>query len=131
MKTYRSKIDTWLVLFVFSLLLVVEITLVAQRLWVTSIIIMLVIFFIIHLFLNTYYTLTANKLQITCGWLYKKDIPLQSIRKIMRTRNPLSAPALSLDRLLVFFDRQQVMISPADKEAFLQDIQTRNPAINI
>lgn len=131
MKIYRSKVDLWLPLSLFSLLVLLEIIFIINRLWITSGLILLLILFLIHLFLNTYYTLTADKLMITCGWLYRKTIPLRSIRKIMRVKSVLSSPALSMDKLLIFFDRQQVMISPADKEDFLEEIKKLNPAIGV
>jgi hypothetical protein len=43
----------------------------------------------------------------------------------MTTRNPPSSPALSLDRLRVQFGRgwgKAVMISPADRNGFLDDL---------
>ncbi|MFQ5610075.1 MAG: PH domain-containing protein [Woeseiaceae bacterium] len=38
------------------------------------------------------------------------------------TRNPLSSPALSLDRLKITYGpkNRKVLVSPADKESFVQ-----------
>lgn len=131
MSTYRSKVDRWLPVSIFSILLIIVVIFLFLQAWLTAGIVLLLILFIAHLFLNTYYTLTVDTLHITCGLLYKKHIPLQTIRKIMPVKSVLSSPALSMDKLLIFFDRQQVMISPENKEAFLQEIKKLNPSINI
>lgn len=131
MKTYRSKVDKWLPILLFSLLGAMGTFFVAVRVWLGVAIVMAVLAFILQFFLNTRYTLTADKLLITCGWFYKKEVPLLNIRKIMRTKSLLSAPALSADKLLIFYDRQQVMISPENQEAFLLEIKQLNPRINI
>ncbi len=58
----------------------------------------------------------------------RQRIPLVDISEVHPTRNPLSSPALSLDRLHVQFGKgffKAVMISPADRNAFLEDLATR------
>jgi hypothetical protein len=55
----------------------------------------------------------------------RKRIPLADISEVHPTHNPLSSPALSLDRLHVQFGEgtfQAVMISPADCHCFLDDL---------
>ncbi|MDT8434491.1 MAG: PH domain-containing protein [Anaerosomatales bacterium] len=52
-------------------------------------------------------------------------IPLDTIQEVVLTHNPLSAPALSLDRLAVrtgMSPLSETMISPADREAFLSTL---------
>jgi hypothetical protein len=58
----------------------------------------------------------------------RKRIPLVDIAEVHPTRNPLSSPALSLDRLHVQFGQgpfQAVLISPADRNRFLDDLAQR------
>lgn len=60
--------------------------------------------------------------------LVRQRIPLADITEVAPTRNPLSAPALSLDRLHVTFGTgrtRHTMISPADKETFLTELAAR------
>jgi len=55
----------------------------------------------------------------------RQRIPLAEISDVYPTRNPLSSPALSLDRLHVQFGQgffKGVMISPADRDLFLDDL---------
>ncbi len=87
----------------------------------------------IQLFLATYYVIDRDMLIIHGGWLYKrKKIPVASIRKIEKTRNFVSAPAPSLDRLEIFYNRfDSVVISPEDKAGFITELTRLNPKIEV
>ncbi len=55
----------------------------------------------------------------------RQRVPLPDISEVRPTRNPLSSPALSLDRLHVRFGDslfKAVMISPADRSRFLDEL---------
>lgn len=55
----------------------------------------------------------------------RQRVPLAEIRAVSPTRNPLSSPALSLDRLHVRFGDgffKAVLISPAEREEFLRHL---------
>jgi hypothetical protein len=57
--------------------------------------------------------------------IFRQRIPLAEISEVNPTSNPLGAPALSLDRLLVRFGPgffKAVMISPADRDSFLDEL---------
>ena len=73
-----------------------------------------------------YYKITSDELVVRCGLLVNQRIPLSSIVLVQSTRNPLSAPALSLDRLRLAYVIQGrekfTLISPRDKSAFLRDL---------
>src|SRR5690606_5501378 len=72
---------------------------------------------------STGYTLERTQLHIRSGpfsWV----VPIAEIRDITATRNPLSSPALSRDRLLITYGRHgRIMISPADKDAVLRELE--------
>lgn len=71
------------------------------------------------------YGLTSSALVIRNGML-RTEIPLKLIREVKPTRNPLSSPALSLDRLSVRFGEgrfKEVLISPANRDEFLQRLK--------
>jgi hypothetical protein len=54
------------------------------------------------------------------------EYPLQEISKIEPTHNPASSPALSLDRLVIYYNGGKVlMVSPADKQGFMNELKTR------
>lgn len=81
--------------------------------------------------LNTNYTIRGDgSLKVRCGFFVNTLIDINSIRKIEATKSVLSSPALSLDRLEVFYNKfDSVMISPQDKDNFVAQLQNINPAI--
>jgi hypothetical protein len=74
-----------------------------------------------------YYELGDDALIIRFG-LARSRVPYRSIRAVRPTGNPLSSPALSLDRLHV--DAGSALgpnISPADRSGFLDALAQRTP----
>ncbi|MFM2003048.1 MAG: hypothetical protein RI963_2474 [Planctomycetota bacterium] len=72
----------------------------------------------------TRYGIGNGYLTIRYG-ICRQRIPLAEIRAVCPTRNPLSSPALSLDRLRVRFGEgffKSVMISPAERDEFLHHL---------
>jgi hypothetical protein len=60
--------------------------------------------------------------------LVRQRVRLADITLVRPTRNPLSSPALSLDRLAIRFGTglfKSVMISPAAKDEFLAELAAR------
>jgi len=81
--------------------------------------------FQLHVLYATDYTLEADALRIRASF-FRWRIPLAAIESIEPTRNPLSSPAPSLDRLLIRYGGgRRVMISPADKAGFLRALAQR------
>lgn len=80
---------------------------------------------------DTGYTITDEELKIKSGPIRFK-IRLESIQSIKKSMNPLSSPALSLDRLKVTYGKHSIaLISPKDKGGFVEAIRERNPAVVI
>ena len=78
---------------------------------------------------TTDYTITDTHLRIRCGPL-RWSVPLADVRAIGPTRNALSSPALSLDRLRIEYSHSlAVLVSPDDKEGFLGALRTRAPGL--
>jgi hypothetical protein len=75
---------------------------------------------------STNYEIGETELLIrSAGFRWR--IPFDSIEEVFPTRNPLSSPACSLDRLRVNYRRRSgrmgfVLISPREKEEFLRDL---------
>lgn len=128
-RTYRSRIDTWLVVVVLVAMASVvyssaralsapnpgDVMIVILVLLVTSAL-------PVWLFLATHYTLTETELLIRSG-PFRWKIPVRDIVSVRPTRNPLSSPALSLDRLRIEYGRGRwIMISPRDRDLFLRDL---------
>ena len=77
-------------------------------------------------FLPVYYQIDASVLTIRAGFL-RTSIPISQIMKVRPTWNPLSAPALSLDRLEIKYSPDGVLeeialVSPKDKKKFITDL---------
>lgn len=127
-KTFKSKVDAWLVI-VLAVSTVVLIAGLAATLYSRpdplAVVVMLaatLLFLLLvgSILLRTYYRVDAGMLTIVSGPL-RRTVAIDTITSVERTRNPLSSPALSLDRLRIRYgDNKSVMISPADRDRFLK-----------
>lgn len=131
-QVYTSKIDTWLaviligaavaclIAFLFSLrngsISAIAATLPALIIGVGL---------PVWLMTSTSYTLSNTTLLVKSG-PFRWQVPIEQITSITPTSNPLSNPALSLDRLRIDYGRgQSIMISPKNKSQFIQDLEAR------
>ena len=80
---------------------------------------------------RTYYTVSDDLIRIRCGF-YKQTVALQSVRKLSASRDIISAPALSLDRIEIMYHKfDTVLVSPEDQAGFVSCILQINPDIEI
>lgn len=132
---FRSKIDWWLLLIfiVTTAIIVMKIYEANHHYSLASnfphfIIYSLIIFVIWLPIFNTYYVVENGTLIIK-SLVFRWKINIDDITQIEPTHNPLSSPALSLDRLKIYYMKNgeitSVMISPKDKERFFQAINKR------
>ncbi len=78
---------------------------------------------------STGYTLTDDMLFVRCG-PFRKKVALKNITYIRESRKFLASAALSMERLeLHTADRYPYIISPRDKETFIQQLLSRQPDI--
>jgi membrane protein YdbS with pleckstrin-like domain len=133
-ETFGSKVDTWLVLIlgVSALLAIFGIGAVVrtgEMSFVAAIATVLVAAGIpLWIFATTQYVLSKESLVVRSG-PFRWSIPLAEIKSVTPTRNPLSSPALSLDRLRIEYGQgRAVMISPSDKTAFLRVLEAHQRA---
>lgn len=83
-------------------------------------------------FKKTEYRLDEEILNIKSSIFYNKTIDIKTIRKIVETRNPISSPAASLDRLEIYFNKfDSVIISPKEKEEFIAHMLQLKPDIEV
>ena len=73
------------------------------------------------------YTLLTDTLSIRCG-LICYQIPYSTIREVRLSSTWKSAPALSLRRIVIRTDRREHIISPIDRERFIEQLQARMSA---
>ncbi|MCM3723716.1 PH domain-containing protein [Solibacillus isronensis] len=84
------------------------------------------------LFFGTKYVIEKDELIVYAG-IYKKRIPIQQIRSLRPSKNPLSAPAMSIDRIEITFDPhiQVILVSPKERELFVNKLLEINPSITV
>ncbi|EDM44356.1 hypothetical protein SCB49_04985 [unidentified eubacterium SCB49] len=81
---------------------------------------------------STRYKILGTELQITCFPFYDKKVAIDSIKKVAFSRSIMSSPAPSLDRIEIFFNTyDSVIISPKDKEQFMDHLKQINPCIEL
>ena len=137
---YESKRDGWIVVLLWAAVIVMLIA--AGDIWVAhvpfafrllvSVLLTLVAAFVLWVLYGTRYTLTETTLIIQSG-PFRWVIDLESISEISPTRNPLSSPACSLDRLHIRYrpNPTGLMISPREKTDFLRDLMALSPGLKM
>lgn len=129
MKTFKSKIDIWIVVL---LVISIAVPLVMLILYGSNskelgsgavlMIFALVIALPLWLFTSTKYVVNDDSLRIQSG-PFRWNIPVKDITSVSETRNPISSPALSLDRLkLQYGEGKSILVSPREKFEFLEAI---------
>jgi len=132
MKTYRSKIDLWLFILIFGILGSIMIEGIILEDWLVLAIILPVMSFIAYLMYSIRYIINNDVLEIRTGILGTTKIPISGIKSVERTNNPLSSPAMSLKRIEIMYGKyDSVLISPQDRDAFINDLLEINPDVLI
>ena len=86
--------------------------------------------FQLHVLYSIDYTFEGPDLRIRASF-FRWRVPLASIDSVEPTRNPLSSPACSLDRLLIRYGKKRIMISPLDQAGFLRALAQRGVGVEI
>ncbi|MBU2549601.1 MAG: PH domain-containing protein [Proteobacteria bacterium] len=60
---------------------------------------------------------------------FKWRVPLDGIREVAPSRSWRSSPACSLDRLEIKHPGGSILVSPADKDRFMDDLALRSPGL--
>ncbi len=143
MATYPSKRDLWLMLIVWMLPPLMIFSLVAVAMdseeaafWVRALaIIFFTAFTAFSIWLavlphQTFYELGSDFLEIRVG-PFSHRISLGEITEAYPTRNPLSSPAWSLDRIQIRYSSSRfgALISPDNKIRFLAELESLAPQL--
>lgn len=135
MQWYRSKVDWWIALIlcappVVSTGACVALALEARTselpLGIASVLLVVGIYF--GLVFPMRYGLDDTQLVVRFG-ICRQRIRLGDVVEVHPTHNPLSSTALSLDRLHIQYGQgffKAVMISPADRNEFLDDLARKS-----
>ena len=124
-KIFNSKIDWWLIVLFLALFGYPIVDGLISKQYYLSLTMFGVLVLIGFLFSKIKYVINGQILKI---WWIKVEI--QSIKRIYKTRNPLSSPALSLDRIAIVYNKyDEVLISPKGKKEFIEELLKINPDI--
>lgn len=127
-KRFASKIDWWLIAIMMASVVIVVIGLAVSinqdpdptHAAVAVSLTLLFLALIGSVMFRTYYQVDGDNLRIVCG-PFHWNVAIDQITSVERTRNPLSSPALSLDRLRIrYADKKSIMVSPADRRRFMK-----------
>ncbi|MDB5273786.1 MAG: hypothetical protein JWO58_2153 [Chitinophagaceae bacterium] len=130
--TYPSKVGLELVIPLAAVFGITSALLIYERAWVGLLINMTAVTGICYLVISTTYTIEGNVLCIRSALITPLIIEIDSIQKVMETRDPVSSPAVSLDRLEIMYGQtDRVLISPKCKKEFLQQLKEIKPEIEI
>lgn len=135
MKVFRSKFGYEIILFV-SIIFLITLFIPSEdsnpaKQWFFMVLSWgLVIILIIYLNLNTKYIIQNGFLIVKCGFLVNKKYEINKIKSIAKSYNLISAPAPSLDRIELKYERfDELILSPKDKNAFAEELVKINPGI--
>lgn len=126
---FPSKKDWWMYLVFLGIFLAILSPVVMDKdyssLWAA----IPIICFLLWIWLTTYYVIADKTLLVRSAFI-RKTISIDEIKSIDRSFNPLSSPALSLDRLKIHYGlHRTILISPLDRNAFIEELMKRNPSI--
>ena len=132
-KKFPSKIG-FLIVIPISFLILMPIVLIYKNsfFWPPVLLSFVAFAFMAHLLLSTHYIVKDGNLKIKSGFIYNLNIQISTIRKINESNSVLSAPASSLDRLEIIYNKyDSVLISPKEKAAFIKTMLEINPIIEV
>lgn len=125
MQTFNSKIDWWLIILLVIVFGYPILDGLLSKQYGLSFTMFGFLVLIGILFSKIKYVIDGQILKI---WWIKVEI--KSIKRIYKTRNPLSSPALSLDRIAIVYNKyDEVLISPKNKQEFVEELLKINPDI--
>ena len=130
MKTvYPTKVSITLILIISLIMGCILISLAVSSKWIPFFINLLLYVSVVYLMVSIKYEINESQLIIHQA-MGKMVIDINTIKSIEPTHTILSAPASSLDRLRISYNKyDDVVISPRRKEEFIRQLQTINPNI--
>lgn len=91
----------------------------------------LILTLLLWIWFGTGYKIEGKFLKVRYG-PFKSKINIKEIKIIRRTKNPFTAPALSVDRLEILFNKYDVInISPKNEGELIHRLLAINPHIHL
>lgn len=127
--TFYSKRDLWLGVLMLGVIGYSTTVALIESGWsLIGFILVLIFGFVCWLWVGTFYVVSEGMLYIHSG-PFKSTYDVNLIYSVNDTKNPISAPALSIDRMEVKGQGIYIIISPEDKTGFVEALQKENPNI--
>lgn len=118
---FEAKRDLWLTAVIWLTALVMlaaAVRLAGFDRWGIAATLVLFAAFLMWIFYGTYYTLSQDRLIVRSG-PFRWKVQLEEIVSMQPSRDPIAAPATSLDRIEIrYADGRTILVSPARKEEF-------------
>lgn len=128
---FSSKRDFWLGLLIWIPIIAVSFLTFRVEGNISKVIMVSVIIFIGWVWFGTGYYVGEETLKIISG-PFRWKIYIKDIVSINETHNPLSSPALSMDRLIISHGSTGFsIVSPKDKDEFIEMIKGKNADVLI
>lgn len=88
---------------------------------------------VLYLIYGIWYEIADDyMLKVRAGVFYKINVPIEHIHTIEKTSSILSAPASSLNRIELKYNKyDSVVISPQHRDLFIQELLKINPNIEV
>ncbi len=132
MKIYKSKVDKALLFPIILVISVLCFMMLYAGSWSGLVIVLLVALLVADIFLRTQYKVEDLQLKVNCSFFVNTTVDINSISKIQRSTSFLSSPATSFDRIEIIYNKfESLIISPADKQSFVETLKQINPKIEI
>ncbi len=129
---YPSGINIPLAILVFGPLIGFSILAIVDEEWWAFLILFVCLAFSAYLYVSTFYAVTENaELVVRSGPFHNIRIPVEKIRKIESSGTLMAGPALSMKRIIVYSDQDSVVLSPKEKQKFIDHLLELNPEIEI
>lgn len=134
---FPSKKDIWLGTIIWgSILFMIAISLFDDPGWrlsdvLESGICLLISAFLLWLWFGTGYKVEEGVIKIKYG-PFRSTVEIKKIRKLRATKNPLAAPALSIDRIEILYGKYDIaIVSPKYVTDFIDLLTSENAKIQI
>ena len=131
-KVYKSKIGLEIIIPILIILAFGFKNIINEPKVAPIILLILVLAFITFLLTSIKYTIENQNLNIKAGFLINQNINIMNIESIKKSKNILSSPAASLDRIEINKkNKNSIIISPKNKIEFIEELKKINPQIDV
>lgn len=139
---FPSKKDIWLAFIIWGVILLIILIyifggepigwqIITYKNVLGYIMSLLMIGLLLWLWFGTGYKVEEGLIKIRYG-PFRSTVKIEEVKKLSATKNPLAAPALSIDRIEILHGKYNMaIVSPKNKIDFIRILVTENPDIQV